>query len=188
MKTMTYDEFVHFYHDNGRCVNQIQKPNHELSNQELQSRYNKYVKSEQKKEEKKQELIEKQKQKSFNKQEEVDLQLEEAYKKVDVRDKGKCQLINKLTREHFKELCSNAWKEMLDTIDHAHVFGKGPYPELKYDPNNIVLLNRYSHSMLDQYRHPLNGSQITDQEKIHWWIFIIGGERYNILKAKLQKE
>jgi len=182
---LSYKEFVNYYYRNGKCINQLLKPNHQLSNQELQSNYNKYVRREQKMREKRKEQIDKYLIENEEKNEVVDLKLEEVYNKVNLRDKGKCQLMQKLSPTDYNMLCNIVWKEMLNIIDHAHIFGKGAYPELKYDKDNIVLLNRYSHSMLDRYRHPITGEQITDSEVKQWWIFIVGKERYNSLKSKI---
>ena len=55
-----------------------------------------------------------------------------------------------------------------DELDCAHIKGKGSYPELNYDMNNIVLISRYFHTLLDQHRHPIFRHIITEEEKINW--------------------
>ena len=72
-------------------------------------------------------------------------------------------------------------------IDHAHVIRRSRAPKLKYDASNIVCLNRFSHSMLDNYRHPITGAQISEKEYEGWWKQIVGDSEYNRLITKVRR-
>ena len=88
------------------------------------------------------------------------------------RDGHRCQLCKSLKTEEMHTLMDNAgilWK----VIDVAHIKSRGSTPEKKWDLENVVLLNRYSHSMLDQGKHPLRGTPISPAEKAEWWKRIV---------------
>lgn len=183
--TMSYDEFVEFYNIYGRTPNQISKPNHSLTVQELETKYRKYLQSEIRKEERKKEQIKKQRERQRDKSKKIDTDLLEVYAKVNKRDHYKCRLMRKLKYEQLTELKQNAWEELLDIIDHAHYLRRLSYPHLKYDKDNIVLLNRYSHSMLDQLCNPLNGKAISVEEHESWWKLILGPKQHKKLMEKI---
>lgn len=88
------------------------------------------------------------------------------------RDKGKCRLISLLSGDDYRTLLASSGG-LHKTLDCAHIKSRGSHPELKYDPNNVVLLNRFSHSMLDSGRHPLTGKVCTPEEHEYWWTRII---------------
>ena len=75
---------------------------------------------------------------------------------------------------------------MLACLDHAHIFPVSLYPEIMYDPDNVVLLNRYSHHNLDDCKHPVTGEQIEKEEWDLYWKKIIGGTKYNNLLEKIR--
>lgn len=165
MYSLSLEQFIEFYHKRGRTPNQIQKPKNPLNEKQLESSYKRYLKS-----------IEKE-----NEKQEIDNQkMEEVYNRVDKRD-GDCQLISKLNVQDYAQLRLNG-RGFSFIIDHAHVFGKGAYPHMKFMEDNIVLLNRYSHSMLDHRKNPITGENISSEEHEKWWIYIIGKDRYKKLK------
>jgi len=97
------------------------------------------------------------------------------------RDGNRCQLCKSLKTEEMRTLMDNAgilWK----VIDVAHIKSRGSSPDKKWDLDNVVLLNRYSHSMLDQGKHPLRGTPISPAEKAEWWNRIIGASVLAIKK------
>lgn len=179
---ITWEQFIDIYSRTGKCLGQLSRPNHKLNDKELKTRYRKYLKAEEKKQKRFEEQIEKAREKQ-KEEIKIDMELLKIYSEVDQRDSYECQLLAKYP--YAFQVIDYVWDGLLQQIDHAHVFGKGSYPELKYDPDNIVLLNRYSHSNIDQYRDPIIGDQITKEEREKWWIKIIGKERYNKLLRKL---
>lgn len=164
--TLSFENFITFYEKYGKTPNQAQPPKNPLNEKQLKSAYERYQRS-----------VEKQLQ---QKEEVEDTKLNEVYNQVDQRD-GKCVLTKKIDMYQNSTLKNNA-QGFRNILDHAHVFGKGAYPHMKYMEDNIVLLNRYSHSMLDRRKNPITGVSISKEEHEQWWIFIIGKERYNKLK------
>jgi hypothetical protein len=104
----------------------------------------------------------------------------ELKEQVRKRDKD-CRLAKKLSAKDYLVLQKKAGR-LLASLDCAHVFGAGPYPHLIYEKKNIVLLNRYSHRLLDEMKHPVYGTSITSEERREWWIKIVGKERYKCLE------
>jgi hypothetical protein len=109
-----------------------------------------------------------------------DLNWERVRDEVYRRDKT-CRLLSILTEESKKRLIDNSCG-LHKIIDCAHVFGKGSFIKLKYVPRNVILLNRYSHSMLDQQKDPISGKSITKKEHEEWWRILIGDSLYYELK------
>ncbi len=100
------------------------------------------------------------------------------------RDKS-CRLCQIIINEYLDTLKKNAEK-LFYILDCAHVFGRGSNAHLKFEIQNIVLLNRYSHSMLDQQKHPINGHHISKVEHRNWWKAIVGETLYAILERAAQ--
>lgn len=157
-------------------------PKNPLSDRQLESKYNKYLK----KLEKQKEKINRQMEKSL-KTIKTDKDWESVKKEVYDRDRA-CQLWYKLTRKEIEEVKDQTGYFLLDTEDYAHVFGRGVYPHLKYDPDNVVMLTRLFHSRLDHFYNPISGEQIDKKEQEEWWIRIVGIKRYKRLKKKARKQ
>lgn len=172
---MTFEEFKEFYKKFGRCPNDIGKRKNPLNERQLVSRYDKYLKSLQKKKD------------ALNRQS-VDEEWDFLKKEVSERDKGSCRLVSFLQAENsfeiIEELKHNAG-HLFYIIDHAHIIRRSVSPKLKYNPKNVILLNRYSHGNLDQYRHPITGSSIAAEEVENWWIFLVGENNYKELKEQV---
>lgn len=102
-----------------------------------------------------------------------------------------CRLVSRLYELNMNsaliELNNNAgW--LMKTIDGAHYKSRSRYPLLMYYPDNVVPLNRYSHSMLDQYKDPISGEPITKEEHEEWWKLILGEEAYSRLNYIADKQ
>lgn len=104
--------------------------------------------------------------------------------KVFKRDGYMCRLIMCLT---FNELGILENKVGRMIIDPAHIFKVGSHPHIKFIPEYIVTLNRYSHNMLDSGKCPLTGKIINQEEVETWWRRIVGNKLYNILKDLIYK-
>lgn len=77
----------------------------------------------------------------------------------------------------------------LQILDPAHIIPVSAQPEIMYESCNIVLLNRYSHTMLDSCRHPVTGQYISKKEMNDWWLKILkGNSRQFEAFKKLLKE
>lgn len=186
---MTFEQFVDFYHNRGFCVNDVSKikRKNSLSLTQLQSKYTKYVHSLEKVKVRRNKLRDKSKLLERTKQLKVDFSWDNVCEVVTKRDKGKCRLIECLDYDEYQELKKNAGP-LKNIIDHAHVIRRTQSLKLKYDSDNIVLLNRFSHSMLDQYRNPLNGKPISKEETVLWWTRIIGLKEYEVLLIKKKEK
>lgn len=103
-------------------------------------------------------------------------------KEVKLRD-GHCRLIEVLSAREFLILQRNAGK-LLAKCDPAHVIPVGVAPHMVYMSDNVCLLNRYSHEMLDYCKDPLTGNAIYREERDAWWRRIIG----DVLYTKLIQE
>lgn len=178
---LSEQEYYDYYYKIGKCIDQIQTPTKPLNERTLATKYQNYKKKENRKLEKEQNK--KPYQYVPQKGTLNDEKWQEIKRIVFNRDKGKCQLIEKLSKIQLKELKFNGY-ELYQIIDPAHIIPKASFPKCYYDSEVIVCLNRYSHSMLDQQKHPLNGEAISKIEVTSWWMFIVGQEKYNYIINK----
>lgn len=109
----------------------------------------------------------------------------EVKKRVKLRDKDMCRLCCALDAQEFKQLKKNAGM-YLYLLDAAHYLAVSDRPDLCYSSANIVLLNHYSHSLLDSFKHPITGVPITKEENLEWWKRILKTNQiqYDFLVSK----
>lgn len=166
---MTFDEFKEFYEIKGYLPNDIVERKNKLNEKQLKTRYTKYKKN------------------FKNKNFKVDEEWEKLKTELDLT---KCNLLKHLKEdklhEEIKKLFDNG-NFLLDTIDPAHIFSRSGYPFLKYDKDNVVPLNRFSHSCLDTMRDPITGEPITKEQHKLYWVYISGIERFERLEEKIKK-
>lgn len=163
---LSFKDFVTFYDKHKKCPNDAGRRRSQPMNvKQLKTRYAQYLKSNEQKGFKKDELW------------------EEVRSFVFQRDHYTCRLSRTLSAVETNELQRLAG-HFYETLDPAHVFSRSAFPKLKYDPDNIVLLNRYSHSMLDTHKHPITGETLTVEQLKAWWIRILGREKYTFLLQK----
>ena len=99
------------------------------------------------------------------------------------RDNG-CRLLKVLTEEELAEWQVNNNGIGL-ILDAAHVFGKNAFPWMRFDENNVVTINRFSHNCLDMSKSPINGKSITDAQRVAWWQRIAGSDwKYLEMRTK----
>lgn len=172
---MSLEEFKLFYKERGFLPNDVVRRKNPLNEKQIITRYNKFLKSEEKRKER---ML----RNSFDeKWEEFKLTL----------DLSECSLLKKFRKlqcqTELEFLIENSGN-LIKVIDPAHVFSKGAYPHLKYEKENVVALNRWSHSCLDSRKHPVYGGPISEEEYVFWWKFIVGEERYQkLLKMRKNK-
>lgn len=99
---------------------------------------------------------------------------------IEARDGGRCRLLTILTRSEQQTLYENS-AGIHKTLDAAHVFGKNAYPWMRFDPRNVMLLNRFSHNMLDTGKSPITGKMISADEHDYWWERIVGHDEWEYL-------
>ena len=114
---------------------------------------------------------------------------QEVKKEVRSRDKTD-RLLKVVTAKEYLKLKKIAAPALLQRLDAAHVFSVSSHPQMCYDVDNIILLNRFSHENLDSCKDPITGERISPQERDDWWRRLIGSEQYDILieKARRSKE
>lgn len=103
--------------------------------------------------------------------------------RVRKRDKS-CRLLKLLTVKEMLMIQRYAPGKLLATYDVAHVMGCGTYPHMTYNDKNCILLNRYSHENLDNYKSPITGERITSEEVAKWWERLIGEKLYECLRKE----
>ena len=164
----TYEEFVSFYKSKGilDMGTSIRRPSKPLNDRQLQRAYEQYLHK-----------VEVQKEKIKAKQNSPRSRDAELSEFVRERDGNSCRLLRILTYLEYQEWKQNQGGQGA-TIDAAHVFGKGSHPWMRFLPDNIVCLNRFSHLSLDTGRSPLSGKLISKEEHDRWWERIVGEETY----------
>jgi len=75
---------------------------------------------------------------------------------------------------------------LLETLDPAHIYAVSIKPKLCYELDNLVSLNRYSHSCLDDCKHPITGEKISSDEMYEWWKKITGPKQWSRLQKLLE--
>ena len=172
---LSYEEYVEYYKKYGKTIDQMMVPKSSLNEKQLQRKYSSYVKKEEKKEEKFNNMVA-----------HVDEDWERLKEVLIRRDGFGCKLVSIIRGTNlYYDLRENAG-HLLNTIDVAHIFPKGYYKQLYYDIDDVVWLNRYSHSMLDSYRDPIRGKSISSTELSLWWRFIAGNDVYERLLEKIK--
>ena len=109
-----------------------------------------------------------------------DAQWQAVKAEVRTRDKGD-RIMRVLTVKEVLLLQRKAPRIQLEKLDAAHIWPVSIYPDLVYDKNNIVLLNRYSHENLDNMRDPITGQPISYEERQAWWQKISGCQWQKLL-------
>jgi len=105
-----------------------------------------------------------------------DIQWQSLKENVTKRDKEYCRLVKILSVQEAYLLIEKAGSQ-LKILDPAHYRARSERPDLKYVPENVVLLNRFSHGNLDDCKHPITGKNISRQERNDWWIRILKGNK-----------
>ncbi len=169
---LNYEEFIDFYDTKGYLPNNIYCSNKRLNSKQLKTKYKKYLKLEVKKQEKFRETLEKELNRDIEKAK--DLEWEKVLKEVWIRDKGKCQLWEKLTESEKNLVRQDIFmSKYFSILDGAHFLSRARYPNLKYEVSNVYLLYRFFHERLDNMRDPLTNKKINKDKWKYWWKRII---------------
>lgn len=170
---LTFEEFIEHYKRWGKCVNDISPSKKPLSDDKLFIRYEKYLIQENKK---------------LQKELKVDEEWIRVSSFVRDRDRGECQLLRNvdfILGVGAAQVIRNNSNGMCNIIDVAHIFGRGAYPHLKYDPENCVCLNRYSHTFIDLYKDPFEGRfSLSKADRMYYFSWMVGEEKIKKLQLK----
>lgn len=184
MNIMTFEDFKRYYEKHKMFPGQISKSSKVLSDSKLLIKYQNWYKKEEKKLSKPKKVQKRIETKTGTNKDEKWL---EVVKTVKNRDDNECQFLKKLEElnmlSEIEYIFDNHPTDMLKIIDPAHIIPKSKGKEYYYNPNNIVCLNRVSHSYLDQMLHPIFGTKISKLEREEWWKFIVGKDRYEALNV-----
>ena len=107
-------------------------------------------------------------------------------KEITKRDGNNCRLVRILSVKDMYLLKKNVGIQ-LNILDPAHIFPVSLDTSIMYEPANLVQLNRYSHSMLDNMKDPITGKSITRNKVYDWWQKIAGEKQWFEIQ-KLRKE
>jgi hypothetical protein len=165
---LNFEDYRDYYLKNGRCIDQIRKPNNRLTDSALQTKYKSYVRKEQKKLDK-----------ILNYSADSDWESVRAY--VFERDGHKCRLWSILTTEE-KDFFKECGGYLTKTLDPAHIIPRSISSNLYYIPENIITLDRIFHSRLDNQVCPLSGLPIKKEDIDDWWIRIVGKRIWEMLQ------
>lgn len=165
MKTLTAEEYTSYYYDNGsrRLYDDQYDRSNILTEKQILSHYKKYV------------------ERLFKKTEIV---RDEEWDRMKASLPNRCEFMDRLIATgngEYIELIESLSNGLCKTIDMAHIFSRGGYPHMKYDIDNVVSINRYSHNNLDSMRDPISGDSIDKSVVEGWWRFIVGDERFDRL-------
>ena len=64
-------------------------------------------------------------------------------------------------------------KNLVKRLDRCHILARSARPDLIYNENNILKLNRTSHNRLDNCQCPLTGEPIARNVRNWWWYRLI---------------
>jgi len=169
---LTFQEYKLYFEANHRFPDKSYVRPKGYNDAQLVSKYQKYEKSQTRKQEKT----------VTRKGTSQDIRWTSTKKELWDKKGRTCVLCSILTEEESQLLVINDIFN-LKTIDPAHVLGKGAFPKAYYYEKNLVPLNRYSHSMLDQQKCPLTGKTISKKEWVHWWnrILKVYGLSYQLM-------
>lgn len=95
---------------------------------------------------------------------------------VKKRDKGLDRMIRICTPVEFVILKRNAGP-LLNILDPAHIIAVSENLSGTYLPFNIITLDRWSHTCLDEFKDPITGKNITKEEVNKWWKRLLHGDR-----------
>lgn len=163
---LSEEDFYRMYRETGKLPGDIGVRKNPLNERQLKRKWIQYQQRELNQAEKK-------KQKQYQK--------DEQWERLKTDIGKSCQLVARLyelgLNDALRELSDNAgW--LIKTVDGAHYKSRSRYPFMIYYADNVVPLNRFSHSMLDQCRDPISGELISKEEQEGWWELILGEEKY----------
>ena len=180
---LTFDDFKNQYEKTGIVPLTLSKRTKPLNDGALDREYQKYLVKIEKQENRRKEKMSNVKPKKVSKH----IDEEKAFiQEVRERD-GDCVLTERLDMDAYRLVKNNdTFKQGI--LDVAHIISRARSPKLKYDPENAVLLNRLFHERIDGYKHPITGTDITEEQREKWLEILVGSERWNRLQDKFRKE
>ena len=69
-----------------------------------------------------------------------------------------------IKKKYGKELWLN------NNLDIAHIKQRSSTPELKFDIDNVVIVGRYFHGLLDGFQNPVTQEKISGEDRLNWFL------------------
>lgn len=160
---LSKEQYFEYYNSHNKCIDDFCIRKHPYTKSQLETKYRKYVSKQEKKKE---------------------IKIDTDWQDIISNLPKKCELIEALKRDGRYsdiEIIKNNSGHLFNVIDGAHYKSRQKAPFMKYNRDNVVALNRYSHSNLDFMKHPIYGTPISKEECDKWWRFILGDDRYEKL-------
>jgi len=176
----SWEQYEAYYRMTGRLINDIGPRSNSLTDRGLYARYERYVKAEDHK-------VARAKQKEPPVTYGHFVQGKSCLLIERLRQYSAMRLSADTPLGMLSDLYSRAPRFLLEKVDPAHIISRGADKAMHEIPENIVPLNRYSHGMIDIWKHPIFGTPITDEERDEFWCILIGYTKYEELE-KLSKE
>ena len=105
------------------------------------------------------------------KQKSKDARWSEVKTKLFERDSG-CRVWQCLTQNERALVLASFYDQIMmfkDIDDAAHIKPRSTHPELYYDLDNLLRINRYFHTLLDTYRNPISQAHMSKEEHDMWF-------------------
>ncbi len=179
---LTQEEFIEYY----ETKNRLPKPSSytggkKLNDRQLITKYKEYVKKCNRMEERKQSIKEDEDSEYLSNHIKNQRFAKQEARKLDPEAQV---FFSKLTSDELKTV--NSMMRMgqdFSIIDPAHIFSVGSTPTMADEIDNILMLPRCVHSLVDTYLNPLSEKHevINKEQRDSFWIRFIGVERWNRL-------
>lgn len=173
---LTKEQYYEYYSKYQKCVDDISKPVKPLNQKRLQSKYEKYVSKEEKK-----------KVRQVIKTKKVKDEWDSLRQQVLDRDGSECQFLKMIKLEFGKGIYQHILDQghkLINQVDLAHIFPRSTYPQLKDDPDNCIMVNRYCHSLLDEMKSPITEERITVEQRLNFFLLLLPNDRLKRLEEK----
>lgn len=184
---LSQEDYISYYLKTGRFADgQYSPPNKKLNEAQLKTKYNKYIKRQEKKQINITERFS-----DFSEKEDGELtyvqKVLRAEKEALDRDPDKQEFWKNLTEREksaIREKIGIARDKKGEIIyDPCHIIGRTQNKTLAIDPENIIYMPRIIHSLIDTYLN-FEGKPISKEERENLWKHILGEEWYNRLQRK----
>lgn len=107
-----------------------------------------------------------------------DYKWKELKEEIKLRDNNQCLALKILTLDEIRkvEIQDDYWLSQ-KYIDGAHIIPRSSCPSQIYNKNNVILLGRFFHSRIDNYKDLITGEDIGLEGSAVWWTRIMHGNK-----------
>lgn len=158
---MDFESFIE-HCEKGICLRNTFITNNCIKESKRRNCYKKYIKK-----------VEEQIESYYDNANASQIRWQEVKEQLIERDNNTCQLWKILSKDEQLHILHNYFEDysqLSKQLDPAHIVPRSRSNELYYDVDNLVLISRYFHSLLDTWKHPVYRTTITDDERTDWYI------------------